>query len=79
MSAEVTPGYKRTEAGVIPEDWEVKPIGDLIIYTKGYAFRSSDYKKDGVRIIRVSDTTFDSIKDYQKHTILQTKILFPEV
>lgn len=63
MSAEVTPGYKRTEAGVIPEDWEVKPIGDLIIYIKGYAFRSSDYKKDGVRIIRVSDTSFDSIKD----------------
>ncbi len=25
---EVKPGYKQTEVGVIPEDWEVRPIGD---------------------------------------------------
>ena len=24
---EVPPGYKRTEVGVIPEDWEVTPVG----------------------------------------------------
>lgn len=23
------PGYKRTEVGVIPEDWEVKKLGDM--------------------------------------------------
>jgi len=26
---EVKPGYKQTEVGVIPEDWEVKPLGAL--------------------------------------------------
>jgi len=26
---QVPPGYKRTEVGVIPEDWEVRKIGDL--------------------------------------------------
>jgi type I restriction enzyme S subunit len=26
---EVRPGYKQTEVGVIPEEWEVKPLGDL--------------------------------------------------
>jgi len=26
---QIKPGYKRTEAGVIPEDWEVKTIGDV--------------------------------------------------
>ena len=26
---QVKPGYKRTEVGVIPEDWEVKTIGDV--------------------------------------------------
>lgn len=26
---EVRPGYKQTEAGVIPEDWEVKPLGEV--------------------------------------------------
>lgn len=23
------PGYKRTEVGVIPEDWEVKQLGEI--------------------------------------------------
>jgi type I restriction enzyme S subunit len=26
---EVKPGYKQTEVGVIPEDWDVKRLGDL--------------------------------------------------
>jgi len=26
---EVPLGYKRTEAGVIPEDWEIRPLGDI--------------------------------------------------
>ena len=25
----VKPGYRQTEAGVIPEDWEVKPLGEI--------------------------------------------------
>ena len=55
-------GYKNTEVGVIPEDWEIHTFGDIVDYTKGFAFKSKDYRKDGIRIIRVSDTTFDSIK-----------------
>lgn len=27
MSAEIKPGYKMTEVGMIPEDWSVKPLG----------------------------------------------------
>ena len=27
---EVKPGYKQTEVGVIPEEWEVKRLGDLL-------------------------------------------------
>jgi type I restriction enzyme S subunit len=26
---ELKPGYKQTEVGVIPEDWEVSCLGDL--------------------------------------------------
>ena len=26
---EVRPGYKQTEVGVIPEDWDVRPFGDM--------------------------------------------------
>ena len=62
-SLSIPPGYKQTEVGVIPEDWQVMSFGDIVNYTKGYAFKSSEYEADGIRIIRVSDTTYNSIKD----------------
>jgi type I restriction enzyme, S subunit len=31
----VKPGYKKTEIGVIPEDWEVVPIGNLFDFKNG--------------------------------------------
>jgi type I restriction enzyme, S subunit len=30
MSAKVKPGYKQTEVGVIPEDWNTKAVADLV-------------------------------------------------
>jgi len=32
---EVSPGYKQTEVGVIPEEWETKRLGDLGIVVRG--------------------------------------------
>lgn len=58
---ELRPGYKQTEVGVIPEDWRVAALGELISYTKGFAFKATDYRNSGTRILRVSDTTFDSV------------------
>jgi len=47
---ELKPGYKRTEVGVIPEGWEVVPIGDIAKFTSGSLIdvsalhgRSSEY------------------------------------
>jgi type I restriction enzyme S subunit len=60
---EVKPGYKKTEVGVIPEDWEAVKFGEFVFYKKGFAFRSSDYTASGTRIVRVSDTNSSSILD----------------
>ena len=43
-------------------EWEVKKLGQIAKYTKGFAFKSQDYKNAGVRIIRVSDLGADFIK-----------------
>jgi type I restriction enzyme S subunit len=59
----VSKGYKQTEVGVIPEDWDAYPVGDIVNYLKGFPFRAVDYKSHGVRILRVSDTTYDQIKE----------------
>ncbi|PIT75281.1 restriction endonuclease subunit S [Limnohabitans sp. B9-3] len=55
-------GYKQTEVGVIPDEWEVAQLSELITYTKGFPFKSSEYQSTGIRVLRVSDTTYDSIK-----------------
>lgn len=60
---ELRSGYQHTDVGVIPADWAVAKIGDLIDYIKGYPFKSKDYVSDGIRIVRVSDTTYDAILD----------------
>lgn len=44
-------------------EWEEKRLGEIVDYVKGYAFKSDDYKENGVRIIRVSDLNESSIKD----------------
>ena len=49
LAEEVPVGYKRTEVGVIPEDWSVFSIGDLFESTAGGDFdptRSSDVQSD---------------------------------
>ncbi|MBI9109973.1 restriction endonuclease subunit S [Maridesulfovibrio ferrireducens] len=68
----VRDGYKQTEVGVIPEDWKVVEFGDIVNYIKGFGFKSSEYTTSGTRIIRVSDTTYSSIKDDNPVYILCT-------
>jgi len=64
--------YKQTEVGIIPEDWNVVNFGDVIDYTKGFAFKSKDYTDNGRRVLRVSDTTFNTIKDENEIFIKET-------
>ena len=51
---DVPPGYKHTEVGVIPEDWNVKLPGELATFRTGpfgSALHKSDYIVDGIPII----------------------------
>ena len=48
----VPPGYKMTEVGVIPEDWGVRPLGDLYSLQNGYNADGTAYGS-GVRFVNV--------------------------
>jgi type I restriction enzyme S subunit len=53
---EVKPGYKQTEVGVIPEEWEVARIADVADVKTGpfgSALHERDYVHDGTPIITV--------------------------
>ncbi len=53
-------------------EWKKYKLGDLVSHKKGFAFKSKDYKSNGVRIIRVSDLTDSSIDLSQSLFIEQT-------
>ncbi len=62
MSAEqVRPGYQLTEVGVIPEDWKVKPLGKIGIFSKGQGIKRDDVLDEGLPCIRYGEiyTTYD--------------------
>jgi type I restriction enzyme S subunit len=44
---ELKPGYKLTEVGIIPEEWEVEPLGRIASLKNGYAFKSETYNAGG--------------------------------
>lgn len=49
---DVMPGYKQTEVGVIPEDWEVVSIGTLITDFRGGApLKPSDFTQTGIKVL----------------------------
>lgn len=54
MSVQVPKGYKQTEVGVIPEDWQVKKLSELASFRTGpfgSALHKSDYITNGVPVI----------------------------
>ena len=76
---EIPHGYKDSALGIIPQEWEVKRLGEVVDYKKGFAFKNEQYKDNGVRIIRISDTDSKGIKEvdvpiyldvneYEKHS-----------
>ncbi len=49
------PGYKQTEVGVIPEDWEVRPIKSVCRLINGRGFKPFEWEKTGLPIIRIQN------------------------
>jgi type I restriction enzyme S subunit len=48
-------GYKETEIGVIPEDWQVKELGDILKVVGGGAFKSSDATQLGIKWLKIAN------------------------
>lgn len=48
-------GYKPSELGEIPEDWEVDTIGKVCDLLTGYPFPSNKYSDSGIRLLRGSN------------------------
>jgi len=52
---ELKKGYKKTEVGMIPEDWDVKECAELGSFYKGRGISSKDLVADGLPCIMYGD------------------------
>ncbi|MGL4908328.1 MAG: restriction endonuclease subunit S [Bacteroidales bacterium] len=71
-SPHIPEGYKNSSLGVIPEEWEVKRLGEIVNYKKGFAFKNEQYRDSGIRIIRISDTDSKGIKEVNNSIYLDS-------
>ncbi|MFE8871571.1 restriction endonuclease subunit S [Acetobacter persici] len=46
---------------MLPDGWKYANLGEIINHRKGHPFKSNTYKNYGTRVIRISDTTSNSI------------------
>jgi type I restriction enzyme, S subunit len=54
-------GYKQTEVGVIPEDWNVAELGDIGECLIGLTYKPSNVKADGTLVLRSSNVQDGSL------------------
>src|SRR3972149_7935059 len=66
----ISKGYKQTEVGVIPEDWEVKKLGDFCGFTQGIQIPQTEqikFPRDGyIRYLYIRDFFSDDFQWYVK-------------
>lgn len=76
-------GYKQTDVGIYPIDWEIRTIGATMRLINGRAFKPQDWKDRGLPIIRIQNlndpnATFNYCDDpvEDKHIINDGDLLF---
>lgn len=52
---ELTHGYKETELGALPMEWDAIPIGDVCRLVNGRGFKPYEWKSSGLPIIRIQN------------------------
>lgn len=53
--SEVREGYKMTELGEIPIEWEIKRFGDSVFYQEGPGLRKWQFTNEGIKVINVTN------------------------
>ena len=70
---EVRRGYKLTDVGVIPENWNVKRLGELGEALIGLTYKPSDVRKHGMLVLRSSNIQNDVLA-FDDNVFVDTEI-----
>ncbi len=55
QTEKIPKGYKQTELGVIPEDWDVKKLGEIGSFSKGQGIRKDQSQSGEIPCIRYGE------------------------
>ncbi|XHX75675.1 MAG: restriction endonuclease subunit S (plasmid) [Stenomitos frigidus ULC029] len=70
---EVKPGYKQTDVGVIPEDWEVKTLGQVGEALIGLTYQPGDVRTHGTLVLRSSNIQEDALR-FENNVFVEKEI-----
>ncbi|MCG8353034.1 MAG: hypothetical protein MI924_35160, partial [Chloroflexales bacterium] len=70
---DVPPGYKRTEAGVIPEEWETRTLREIGHCLIGLTYDPSNVTSDGLLVLRSSNIG-NGILEFQDNVFVNVKV-----
>lgn len=59
--SDIPEGYKMSEVGVIPEEWEVVRYGDNLNIISGMGFNKSEYVDSGIKLLRIDNVSYGEI------------------
>lgn len=72
---EVPQGYKKTEVGIVPQEWEDKTIGQIGKFSKGKGIPGTEMKSEGLPCIGYGDIyTKYNYKFYKTHNFVDDEI-----
>lgn len=69
---QIKPGYKRTEVGVIPEQWVAMCLGGMTFNSSPITYgvlKPGDYVPDGVPLLQIRDVIHGEIREDRLHRI----------
>ena len=66
VGLDVPQGYKRTEVGVIPEDWNIYSLPDVIWYQEGPGLRKWQFRSKGLKVINVTNLQENGFLDLER-------------
>lgn len=55
-------GYKQTEVGVIPKDWDLLPAKEMTSFIGGYSFSSNSAQNNGIRWVKIANVGVNKVK-----------------
>ena len=66
-------GYKHTEVGMIPEDWELLPFTDIAELKHGFQFQEEHFSKTGIGIVKIGTLNKNAGLDFTRLTYTSYK------